>query len=187
MPDMSAEAIDRQMPVVETLDDLAAMNAADRYGRRFELSPEGALSVMPPSDFQHAKIASRLCAWFFAAGWPADQVLQAVGLRIPGPDGDGGRIPDVTVWAQAVPDMVWSNLKDLLLAIEIVSPSSAAMDQVVKRAEYAQAGISRYWVVDRDPALTVTLYQLGADGHYVEHVKMPLDWLLNTPAAEHLD
>jgi hypothetical protein len=72
------------------------MNGADRYGHRFELSPEGALSVMPLPDVGHA-------------------------------------------------------------------------------------------VVDRDPALTVTLYQLGADGRYVEHVKMPLDWLLNTPAAEHLD
>ena len=184
---MSAEAIDRQMPVVETLDDLAAINAEDRYGRRFELSPEGALSVMPPSDFQHAKIASRLFAWLLAAGWPAEQVLQAVGLRIPGPERDGGRIPDLSVWAQTPPDTVWSNLKDLLLVIEIVSPSSAAMDQVVKRTEYAQAGIPRYWVVDRDPALTVTLYQLGSDGHYVEHVKMPLDWLLSTPAAEHLD
>jgi Uma2 family endonuclease len=114
-------------------------------------------------------------------------VLQAVGLRIPGAEQDGGRFPDLTVWAQPAPDTVWSNLQDLLLVVEIVSPSSAAMDQVVKRTEYAQAGIPRYWVVDRDPAQTVTLYQLGSDGHYTEHVKMPLDWLLNTPAAEHLD
>jgi len=27
------------------------------------------------------------------AGWPAEQVLQTAGVRIPGPDGDGGRIP----------------------------------------------------------------------------------------------
>jgi Uma2 family endonuclease len=184
---VSAEAFAEIMPPVVTLDDLALMNAGDRYGHRYELSPEGALSVMPPPDVAHAKIASRLFAWLLAAGWPADQVLQAVGLRIPGSAGDGGRIPDLTVWAQAPPDTVWSDIKDLLLVIEIVSPSSAAMDQIVKPIEYARAGIPRYWVVDRDPAQTVTLYQLGSDGHYTEHVKMPLDWLLNTPAAEHLD
>ena len=35
--------------------------------------------------------------------------------------------------------------------------------------------------------LTVTLYQLGPNAEYVEHAKMPLAWLLNTPAAEHTD
>jgi hypothetical protein len=82
---MSAEAIGRHFPAVVTLDDLAAMNTADRYGHRFELSPEGALSVMPPLDSEHAAIASRLFAWLILAGWPADQLLQAVGVKITGP------------------------------------------------------------------------------------------------------
>jgi putative restriction endonuclease len=96
---MSAESVGRYFPAVVTLDDLAAMNATDRYGHRYELSPQGALSVMPPPDSEHAAIASRLMFWLAMAGWSPDQVLQVAGLRIPGPDIAGGRIPDLTVWS----------------------------------------------------------------------------------------
>ncbi|GIJ34653.1 hypothetical protein [Micromonospora sediminimaris] len=81
---MSAEAVGMHMPAVVTLDDVAAMNAADANGHRYETSPEGVLSVIPPPDSEHATIASRLFAWLIMAGWPAEQVLQAVGVRIPG-------------------------------------------------------------------------------------------------------
>jgi hypothetical protein len=51
------------------------MMAADRFGHRYEVSPGGALSVMPPPDSEHAAIASRLLVWLAAAGWPAEQIL----------------------------------------------------------------------------------------------------------------
>lgn len=88
------------------------------------------------------------------------------------------------MWAEP-PKGVWVSLAGLLLVVEIVSPSSKATDEVVKRHEYAQAGIPQYWVVDRDPAQTVTMYELGPEA-YVERAKMPLGWLLNTSPADHL-
>lgn len=182
---MSAEAFAKAFPAVVTLDGLAAMNAADRYGHRYELSPERALSVMPPPDSEHAAIASRLFAWLLFAGWAPDQVLQAVGIRIPGPDGDGGRIPDLTLWSRTQAHGVWLSVAELLLVVEIVSPGSQAMDEVVKRGEYARAGIPRYWVVDRDAVQTVTLHALGPDGGYQTAAKMPLAWLLQTKPADH--
>jgi Uma2 family endonuclease len=182
---MSAETIGRSFPAVVTLDDLATMNAADRFGHRYELSPEGALSVMPPADSEHAAIASRLLVWLAMAGWPAEQILQAVGVRIPGPSGDGGRIPDLTVWAAPQPRDVWLPLTDLLLVVEIVSPGSAAIDLVVKLQEYAEAGITRYWMVERDVAQTVTLHVLGADKTYEVATKIPLAWLLQTTPEDH--
>src|SRR5690242_8331299 len=130
---MSAETVGRHMPPVVTLDDLAAMIAADMYGHRYEISPEGALSVTPPPDSEHAAIASRLLVWLAVAGWPAEQVLQAAGIRVPGPVGDGGRIPDLTLWAKPQPRSVWLPLADLLLVIEIASPGSEAMDKLIKR------------------------------------------------------
>lgn len=182
---MAAAAFGRTLPAVVTLDDLAVMNEADQHGRRYELSPEGALSITPLPDSEHAVIASRILGWLAMAGWPAEQLLQAVGIRIPGSDGDGGRIPDLTVWSKRQPRTVWLGVADLLLVIEIVSPSSEAIDEVVKRREYALAGILRYWVVDRDQAQTVTMYELGPET-YVERAKMPLAWLLNTSPADHL-
>ena len=78
-------------------------------------------------------------------------------------------------------------LTELLLAVEIVSPGSAAMDEVVKLREYAEAGIPRYWMVERDAAQTVTLNVLGVDKAYEVAAKMPLAWLLQTaPAGHHL-
>jgi Uma2 family endonuclease len=185
MSRMSAEAFGRYIPAVVTLDDLVAMNTADPHGHRYELSPQGALSVMPPPDSEHAAIASRMFAWLLLAGWPAEQILQAVGIGIPGPDGLGGRIPDLTLWGASPPRGVWLDLADLLLVVEIVSPGSAAMDEVVKVREYAEAGIPRYWLVERDAAQTVTLYALGAGRTYEIAAKMPLAWLLQTSPADH--
>jgi Uma2 family endonuclease len=174
------------MPAVVTLADLAAMNSADPNGHRYETSPEAVLSVMPPPDSEHATIASRLFAWFIMAGWPAEQVLQVAGIRIPGRDGDGGRIPDVSVWRKPPSPGVWLAVADLLLVIEIVSAGSEAMDGVTKRREYASAGIPQYWVVDRDSAQTVTLYRLTAGGTYDDRAKLPLAWLLGTVPADHV-
>jgi Uma2 family endonuclease len=114
-------------------------------------------------------------------------VLQVAGIRVPGPGRDGGRIPDVSVWSKAPPRGVWLAVAELLLVIEIVSPGSEAMDEVTKRREYALAGIPQYWVVDRDDALTVTLYQLSSEATYAERAKMPLAWLLQTQPGDHLD
>src|SRR5262245_16252403 len=165
---MSAEVVGRHMPAVVTLDDLYAMNVADPYGHRYETSPEGVLSVMPPPGSEPAKIASRLFAWLVMTGWPAEQVLQATGIRIAGPAGVGGRIPDLTVWRKPPPDGVWLAVADLLLVVEIVSPGSEALDEVTKLREYAAAAIPQYWVVDRDTAQTVTLYRLTGEGTYHE-------------------
>lgn len=171
------------MPPVVTLDDLAAMMAADEH-HRYEISPEGVLSIMPPPGYAHAIIATRLTVWLATAGVPVDRIAQAVGLRIPGCNGVGGRIPDLVVWTKAQADGVWLPVADVLLVVEIVSPGSEGVDTVTKRNEYATAGIPQYWVVDQDPAPTVTMHRLN-DGRYAVQATMPLAWVLNTVPAEH--
>jgi Uma2 family endonuclease len=171
------------MPPVATLDDLTAMMTADGH-HRYEVSPQGVLSSIPPPAYAHAIIATRLVVWLAAGGVPADRIAQAVGLRIPGRDGVGGRIPDLVVWSKAQPDGVWLSVADALLVVEIVSPGSVGMDRVTKQNEYAGAGIPRYWVVDHDPAHTVTMYRLTGD-HYTVQATMPLAWLLNATPAGH--
>src|SRR3954469_24341336 len=172
---MSAESFGRSMPAVVTLDDLTAMMAADEH-HRYEISPEGVLSVMPPPGYAHAIIATRLMVWLATAGIPADRIAQAVGLRIPGPRGLGGRIPDLVVWSKAQADGVWLPVADVLLVVEIVSPGSEGVDTVTKRNEYAAAGIPRYWTVDQDAPQTVTMHRLD-DNEYQPHATMPLTWV----------
>jgi Uma2 family endonuclease len=51
------------------------------------------------------------------------------------------------------------------LVIEIVSPSTRAVDRGVKYYEYEQAGVSEYWLVD-PVRERVEAYRLGAGGVY---------------------
>jgi Uma2 family endonuclease len=182
---MSSETVDPHwhMPAVVTLDDLTAMMAADEI-HRYEISPEGVLSVAPPPGYNHAIVATRLMLWLGAAGVPAERIAQAIGLRIPGRDALGGRIPDLVVWSKVPAGGVWLPVADVLLAVEIVSPGSEGMDTVIKRNEYEAAGIPQYWVIEQDSAQTVTMHRLDGE-KYVVRATMPLAWVLNTSPDEH--
>lgn len=53
-----------------------------------------------------------------------------------------------------------------LLAVEVLSPSTAAVDRNLKLGRYQRAGIGSYWLVDPDE-LRLTAYELQ-DGEYVQ-------------------
>jgi Uma2 family endonuclease len=44
----------------------------------------------------------------------------------------------------------WSDVKSLLLAIEVLSPSSTRIDRVEKRDFYCDVGVPEYWIFDLD-------------------------------------
>ncbi len=46
----------------------------------------------------------------------------------------------------------WSQIRHVLLAAEIVSPSSARADRFTKRRLYQEQGVPLYWMVDGDAA-----------------------------------
>ena len=60
--------------------------------------------------------------------------------------------PDLFVTAQLATMLPrnWTDVSSLLLAVEILSPSTARYDRIVKRRRYQRAGISEYWIVDPD-------------------------------------
>jgi Uma2 family endonuclease len=63
--------------------------------------------------------------------------------------------PDVFVCPAASPAIRiaaegWEFVKSLLLAVEVLSPSSLRTDRVEKRELYLSAGVPDYWVVDAD-------------------------------------
>jgi Uma2 family endonuclease len=47
----------------------------------------------------------------------------------------------------------WTDIRTLVLAAEVVSPSSARADRTTKRRRYQRAGVLEYWVVDLDARL----------------------------------
>jgi Uma2 family endonuclease len=185
---MTAAAFGAHMPAQPTLDDLAAMSVADEHGHRYEMSPEGVLSVIPPATVEHAILASRLLAWFIVHGWRPDQVLQNCGLQIKAGDAVGGRVPDLTVWSNPpLPGSVWAPVSGLVLAIEIVSSGSEVIDQIIKKDEYARAGVPRYWVVSNQGGNSVSRWRLESSAYQEELPSpQPLAWLLNTDPGSHL-
>ena len=46
-------------------------------------------------------------------------------------------------------------VSDVLVVVEIVPPGSRRLDHVVKRHEYADAGIAHYWIVNLDEPVTL--------------------------------
>jgi Uma2 family endonuclease len=47
----------------------------------------------------------------------------------------------------------WKEIRDILLAVEVLSPSTARADRQVKRLRYQRYGIPEYWIVDLDARL----------------------------------
>jgi Uma2 family endonuclease len=47
----------------------------------------------------------------------------------------------------------WPEIHELLLAVEVLSPSTARADRQVKRRKYQRQGVPKYWIVDLDARL----------------------------------
>jgi len=58
--------------------------------------------------------------------------------------------PDLLVADTALADRTksWSDVTTLFLVVEVLSPSSARADRLLKRAEYQAHGVPQYWIVD---------------------------------------
>jgi Uma2 family endonuclease len=80
------------------------------------------------------------------------------------------RNPDVMAVLKAADDLdiYGYEPKDVVLAIEVVSPQTPTADRLHKPAEYAAAGVEHFWRVEISPALQVHTYRLGETGRYLE-------------------
>lgn len=143
-----------------TPEDLDAL--PEGTGQRYELV-DGQLLVSPTPSRDHQR-ASRGLFRLLDAACPSDlEVLYApVDFR---PTARRSLEPDLLVFRRA--DAVDTAItRGLVLAVEVLSPSTRSVDLILKRALYEEAQVPSYWVVDPlEPSLTV--WQLG-DGGYVQ-------------------
>jgi Uma2 family endonuclease len=135
-----------------------AIAAIPDNGLRYELS-DGNLLVTPPPSVRHALTQDRLTAVLKRAAPPHVVVIDAgIGVGI----GASYFIPDVVVLQAAALKSTKDLLHpaDVLLVVEVLSPTTRRVDLGLKREAYSAAGIPDYWIVDRD-AREVTMLALA--------------------------
>lgn len=121
---------------------------------------DGSLLMSPAPGSGHQQLARRLANILEGAA-PTDlEVVEAVNVRVA-----PGRllIPDVVVTARTGAVTVYRPA-DLLLVAEVVSPSTVAVDRLLKPELYAAAGIPWLLRVEPDPDGPPALWLFYLDG-----------------------
>jgi Uma2 family endonuclease len=144
---------------------------------------DGGLWVSPAPNKPHQDISFLLMVGIRPAARTAGlRAYEAANVRL---GTDRIVIPDLVV-ADTDPKTGVIEASEVALICEIVSPSNAANDRLLKMQFYAAARIDWYLLVEPDLAdfesVTLRLFRLE-DQHYVEHVTVPFgDTLtLDTP------
>jgi Uma2 family endonuclease len=142
-------------------------------GRRYELL-DGTLIVSPSPRWEHQ--------------WAVRAVYEAIRKLCP-PNLEAFPVPlEVSQGEHTYfePDLVVVRNYDLVegvrfrcvpvLVVEVVSPSSRGIDNVLKRHAYARIGVPHYWIVDIDEPAVVALRLV--DGGYAELARAEGDEVL---------
>ena len=123
-------------------------------GNRYEVL-DGELFVTPAPSWGHQSVLGMLFRQLSAyvdehrIGWtrfsPADIVFSP--RRLVQPD------LFVVPWREGGAPRAWTEVKSLLLAVEVLSPSTARADRHRKRVIYQSERVPEYWIVDADARL----------------------------------
>jgi Uma2 family endonuclease len=139
--------------------------------RRVECS-DGRIEVLGMPTDRHQAIAGAAYVALVAYAQQTGGCARPAGIRVRlGP----GRFrePDVVFLTSArlhLRGEEYWNGADLVVEVVSASPEDRVRDLVIKRREYAQAGIPEYWIVDPVEE-TITVLRLEGDV-YVEHVQL---------------
>lgn len=154
-----------------SIADYAALGEDDR--NRWELQ-EGNLVMSPSPTPRHMVAAAELYAQL-RDQLPRDlRAIPDVDLDVQlAPEGQPGtaRRPDLVVVRRSEFDRVdreggLLRAASTLLVVEIVSPGSRRTDTLVKRGEYADAGIPHYWIIDTDEPVSLVACHLAGEFGY---------------------
>ena len=132
-------------PLYYTADMVRAL---PEDGNRYELV-HGELLVSPAPRLWHQALVSRLhlALGNYLRFHPVGYAMMSPADISWGPDVLVQ--PDLFVAPLAqIRTMDWTSVQDLLLVVEVLSPSTARNDRFTKRRRYQEAGVGLYWIVD---------------------------------------
>jgi Uma2 family endonuclease len=150
-------------------------------GNRYEVV-RGELLVTPAPRLAHQGVVTRLVARLAEYLRPLD--LERSLFVGPADIFWGDDIwvqPDLLVVTPEEITTDWRTCKTLWLVVEVISPSSARGDRLVKRRAYQENGVATYWVVDAERRV-VEVWHPGDD--IPELVTDELRWRVSPDAPE---
>jgi Uma2 family endonuclease len=166
-------AIPQQPGRLLTVEQYAALGEDERG--RYELQ-EGSLVVSPSPRPHHAKAMGRLFLQLtqqmpdhLDVLLDIDVDLELVPVSQPG----FVRRPDLIIADKAAPDRAEADgrlirASEVRIVIELVSSGLRRLDNVIKRGEYADAGIPYYWIVDIEPPVSLLQCHLTEEFGYID-------------------
>ena len=139
------------MPALRPITTIDLLQALPEDGQCHELL-DGVHAVTPSPSYSHQDLVGTL---FFALRRAVEGRADLKVMTSPADIILGSRTlvqPDLFVLQidPARPPAGWHEIGIPLLAIEVLSPSTAARDRGTKRRIYQAAGVGEYWVVDPD-------------------------------------
>jgi Uma2 family endonuclease len=146
-----------------TLADWEAMPEDKQI--RLELV-DGVLSIMPQPRVWHQRAATRLTTRLdeqlprnIIALSEVEVMITEAPLTI--------RIPDVIVTHTEIYEGDPARLAaaDVLLVVEILSDGTRKVDRILKFAEYAEAHVPQYWIIDLDAPPSLRAFTLVGDAY----------------------
>jgi Uma2 family endonuclease len=120
-------------------------------GKRYELF-DGELLVTPAPSWLHQRLVmafyDRLKPYVLANG-QGEVLLSPADVPL---DGEQVAQPDLFVIppSAARPPASWTELPNPILVLEVLSPSTARNDKVIKRRSFQRNRIPEYWIADPD-------------------------------------
>lgn len=165
------------LPVPLPLPMTAAAYAAlpEEQGNRFELQ-EGAVVMSPRPIITHQMCISRLILQL-TPQLPAHLMVVSevdVDMKLAAVDGPGTvRVPDLVVIEHEAAELVSDEGRlltagEVVIAVEIHSPSTYRTDTMIKHDEYADAGIGHYWMIDLADGPSLVACHLAGEFGYAD-------------------
>ena len=174
------------MPAPHAITTIEELLALPEDGLRHELL-DGEHVVTPAPSPPHQWVVSRIWSALTHAAGDRDDLAV---LTSPADIHLGPRSvvqPDLFVVKQDPSQSFYTTWKSVpipLVAVEVLSPSTARRDRGKKRRLYLEAGVEEYWIVDIDARL-VERWRSGDDRPEV--VDAELHWALSVGASGSLD
>jgi Uma2 family endonuclease len=169
-----------------TVDDLDRL---PRDGHRRELI-DGALLVGPHPGEPHEAVVALLRAKIGSLCPAGHTVTHDAEVRF---SASRCFAPDVAVILAGAGQRRTGRLapREVLIAMEVVAPTSLLMDRITKPALYAAAGIPYYWRVETDGGVEVSTYRLDLveevyrqTGEFRDAVDVSVPWPIKIPIGE---